>query len=120
MATWTVFAPSFLWIFAGAPYIEQLRGNRALTGALAAITAAVVGVILNLAAWFALNVLFSKVTEAHAGPVRWFVVDFASLDITAAILTAIAALLMFRLHLGLIVTVAIMAGLGVAARFLVA
>ncbi len=60
MTTWVTFVPSMLWIFAGAPFIEELRGNRRLTGALAAITAAVVGVILNLSVWFALHVLFGK------------------------------------------------------------
>ena len=58
MTLWVTFVPSMLWIFAGAPFIEQLRGNRNLAGALAAITAAVVGVILNLSVWFALHVLF--------------------------------------------------------------
>jgi len=114
MTTWTTFAPSFLFIFAGAPFVEQLRGNRRLAGALAAITAAVVGVILNLAVWFALHVLFHRVTEMHAGPVRWFAVE--SLDVVAAVLAAIAAALVFGLHLGLIQTIAIMAVLGIAAK----
>jgi chromate transporter len=116
MTTWTIFAPSFLWIFAGAPFIEDLRGNRRLAGALAAITAAVVGVILNLAVWFSLHVLFRRVEEMHAGPLRWFAVELASLDVAAAVLTAIASLLAFRLHLGLVATVGIMAALGVAVR----
>jgi chromate transporter len=116
MTTWTIFAPSFLWIFAGAPFIEDLRRNRRLAGALAAITAAVVGVILNLAVWFTLHVLFRSVTEMHAGPLRWFAVDVASLDVAAAILTAIAAGLMFGAHFGLIATVGIMAGLGIVVR----
>ncbi len=64
MTTWVTFAPSMLWIFAGAPFVEQLRANRQLSGALAAITAAVVGVILNLTVWFALHVLFGQVTRA--------------------------------------------------------
>ena len=68
MTTWVTFVPSMLWIFAGAPFVERLRANRQLSGALAAITAAVVGVILNLSVWFALHVLFGKVTEMHCGP----------------------------------------------------
>jgi chromate transporter len=60
LATWVTFTPCFLWIFLGAPYIEQLRGNKALTGALSAITAAVVGVILNLAIWFAIHAIFHQ------------------------------------------------------------
>ena len=79
-----------LWIFAGAPFVEQLRGNRRLSGALAAITAAVVGVILNLTVWFALHVLFGQVTEMHAGPLRWFAFDPLALDLKAAALAVVA------------------------------
>jgi chromate transporter len=61
LTTWVTFAPCFLWIFAGAPYIEALRGNTAISSALSAITAAVVGVIMNLALWFALHVVFREV-----------------------------------------------------------
>ena len=77
MTTWVTFVPSMLWIFAGAPFIEQLRANQRLSGALAAITAAVVGVILNLSVWFALHVLFGEVTErtpdrcAGTRSIRW-------------------------------------------------
>src|SRR5260370_40463170 len=60
LATWVTFAPCSLWIFAGAPYIEQLRGNKPLSGALSAITAAVVGVVLNLAIWFAIHAMFRE------------------------------------------------------------
>src|SRR5206468_3561088 len=63
LTTWVTFVPCFLWIFLGAPYIEVLRGNKALSAALSAITAAVVGVILNLAVWFALHVLFTEVHQ---------------------------------------------------------
>ena len=83
MTTWVTFVPSMLWIFAGAPFVEQLRANRQLSGALAAITAAVVGVILNLTVWFALHVLFGKVTEQHAGPLRWYAFDPLALDLRA-------------------------------------
>jgi chromate transporter len=116
MTTWVTFTPSMLWIFAGAPFVEHLRGNRRLSGALAAITAAVVGVILNLTVWFALHVLFGKVTEMHAGPLRWFAFDPFSLDLKAAALAAVAAVLAFGLHRSLIETVAVMAGLGVVVR----
>ncbi|HEX7861080.1 MAG TPA: chromate efflux transporter [Verrucomicrobiae bacterium] len=67
ITTWTTFVPCFLWIFIGAPYIEKLRGNQQLTAALSAVTAAVVGVILNLAIWFAQHVLFPS-----AAPINWF------------------------------------------------
>ena len=116
MATWTVFAPSFLWIFAGAPFIEDLRRNRRLAGALAAITAAVVGVILNLAVWFTLHVLFRQVTEMQSGPLRWFAVDLASVDLAAVGLAAVAFLLAFVLHFGLLTTIGVMAVLGIAVR----
>lgn len=117
MTTWTIFAPSFLWIFAGAPFVEELRGNRRLAGALSAITAAVVGVILNLAVWFALNVLFTRINEVETGPIRWFRIDIASLDVGAAVLTAIAAVLVFGFNAGLIRTVAVMTALGILWRF---
>ena len=112
MTTWVTFVPSMLWIFAGAPFVERLRANRQLSGALAAITAAVVGVILNLSVWFALHVLFGKVTEMHAGPLRWFAFDPAALDTHAAILAVVAALLAFRFHRSLIEVVVVMAVLG--------
>ena len=117
MATWCVFAPSFLWIFAGAPFIEDLRRNQKLAGALAAITAAVVGVILSLAVWFALHVLFRQVAEISWGPLRWFAASPASVDLVALALAAIAAVLVFVRHLGLVTTVGVMAALGIAARF---
>lgn len=117
MTLWVVFVPSMLWIFAGAPYVEQLRANRRLTGGLAAITAAVVGVILNLSVWFALHVLFGNVHETHIGPLRFYVFDPLALDLRAAILAALAALLMFGLHRGLIEVVVAMAALGAIARF---
>ncbi len=114
---WVTFVPSMLWIFAGAPFIEELRGNRRLAGALAAITAAVVGVILNLSVWFALHVLFGKVTEMHTGPLRWYAFDPAALDSHVAVLAAVAALLTFRFHRSLIEVIAVMALLGIVTQF---
>ena len=111
------FVPSMLWIFAGAPFIEQLRGNRRLTGALAAITAAVVGVILNLSVWFALHVLFGTVTEMHAGPLRWFAFDPRALDTHVAVLAATAAVLTFRFHRSLLEVVIVMALLGIVTQY---
>ena len=118
MTTWVTFTASMLWIFAGAPFIEELRGNRRLAGALAAITAAVVGVILNLSVWFALHVLFGHVEEMRIGPLRWYAFDPAALDLATAALAAIAAWLAFGLHRSLVETVAIMALLGIGAKFL--
>jgi chromate transporter len=117
LTTWVTFTPSMLWIFAGAPFVEQLRANRRLSGALAAITAAVVGVILNLSVWFALHVLFGQVEERHIGWLRWYAFDPLALDWKAASLAAVAAVLAFGLHRGLIEVVAVMAALGVAMRW---
>src|SRR3954470_16590436 len=113
MTTWVTFTPSMLWVFVGAPFVEQLRANRHLSGALAAITAGVGGVILNLSVWFALHVLFGEVTEKRAGPLRWFAFDPLALDLKATALAIIAAVLAFRLHRSLIEVVGVMAVLGV-------
>jgi len=118
LTTWVTFVPPMLLIFAGAPFIEQLRSNQRLSGALTAITAAVVGVILNLTIWFALHVLFARVEEARAGPLRWYAFDPATLDWKAATLALVAAALMLRLHRGLVETVAGMALLGMLFRFI--
>ncbi len=117
MTTWVTFIPPILWIFAGAPFIEELRGNKRLAGALAAITAAVVGVILNLSVWFALHVLFGQVTERQFGPLRWYAFDLNALDTHAAVLAVTAAVLTFRFHRGLIEVVIVMALLGMATHF---
>ncbi len=117
LTTWVTFVPPMLLIFAGAPFIEQLRSNQRLSGALTAVTAAVVGVILNLTLWFALHVLFARVEEARAGPLRWYAFDPATLDWKAAALALVAAALMLRLHRGLVETVAGMAALGMLFRF---
>ena len=118
LTTWVTFVPPMLLIFAGAPFIEQLRSNQRLSGALAAITAAVVGVILNLTVWFVLHVLFARVEEVHAGPLRWYALEFATLDLKAFALALVAAVLAFRLHRGLVEMVVIMAALGIAVRVL--
>ena len=118
LTTWVTFVFPMMLIFAGAPFIEQLRANRRLSGALAAITAAVVGVILNLTIWFALHVLFADVEEARAGPLRWYAFDPAALDWKAASLALLAAALMLWLQRGLVETVAVMALLGMLLRLL--
>ena len=118
LATWVTFVPPMLLIFAGAPFVEQLRSNHRLSGALAAITASVVGVILNLTLWFVLHVLFAQVEEMRAGPLRWYAFDPWTIDLKAAALALIAAVLAFRMQRGLIEIVAIMAVLGVAVRLL--
>ena len=113
LTIWVTFVPSILWILAGAPFIEELRGNRKMAGALAAITAAVVGVILNLSVWFALHVLFGKVTEMHSGPLRWYAFDPHALDSHVTVLAVTAAILTFRFHRSLIEVIGVMALLGI-------
>jgi chromate transporter len=114
LVTWVTFAPCFLWIFLGGPYIEALRGNRALHAALSAITAAVVGVILNLSVWFALHVVFDRVHELRIGPVRIEVPDWASVDWAALVLAAAALVAMLRLRAGMGLTLAGAAAAGFA------
>ncbi|MGH8641756.1 MAG: chromate efflux transporter, partial [Burkholderiales bacterium] len=116
LTTWVTFVPPMLLIFVAAPFIEQLRSNRRLSGALAAITAAVVGVILNLTVWFALHVLFARVEEVRAGPLRWYAFEPSSLDPVVSTLALLAAMLSFGLHRGLVEVVVIMAALGVAVK----
>ena len=118
LTTWVTFVPPMLLIFVAAPFIEQLRSNRRLSGALAAITAAVVGVILNLTVWFALHVLFAEVNEVRAGPLRWYAFDPSTVDPVVSALALVAAVLAFGLHRGLIELIVIMAALGVAVKLL--
>jgi chromate transporter len=109
LTTWVTFVPCFLWIFLGAPYVERLRQNRALSGALATITAAVVGVILNLALWFALHVVFGRVGAFSLGPLRMPLPAWQTLDPTALALAILAAVALFRFKLGLARTLAVFA-----------
>ena len=113
LTTWVTFAPCFLWIFVGAPYVERLRGDPALAGALSAITAAVVGVILNLAAWFALHTLFAAVEPVTLGPIRLDRPVLASLDPWALLLAVAALLAVFRFRAGVIPTLAACAAAGI-------
>ena len=118
LTTWVTFAPPMALIFAAAPFVEQLRSNQRLSGALAAITAAVVGVILNLTCWFALHVLFADVQERHAGPLRWYAFDPSMVDPVVSALAVVAVVLAFGLHRGLVQLIAIMATLGIAVKLL--
>ena len=102
LTTWVTFVPCFMWIFAGAPFVETLRGNRALAAALAAITAAVVGVVLNLAVWFALHTLFAELTPLRAFGLTMSLPVPGSLDLPALFLTLAALFGVFRLRLGMI------------------
>ena len=112
ITTWVTYVPCFLWIFLGAPYIEWLRGKRALSAALSGITAAVVGVILNLAVWFSLHVLFAEVAEVRRMGARLLVPDWSTLDPAALVLAAGAFLALFRFKLGMMKTLAFSAAAG--------
>jgi len=104
MAMWSTFVPPFIWIFLGGPYIEALIGNRSLNAALSAITAAVVGVILNLAVWFALHTLFARVSDWHGYGLSVSVPDLTSVNVAALVLAAAAMVAMFRFKVGMIPT----------------
>jgi chromate transporter len=106
LTTWVTFVPCFLWIFLGAPYIEYLRGNRSLNHALTGITAAVVGVILNLAFWFSLYTLFGTVTEAPRWGMTFLIPVWRSIDMAALCLAAGAALALLHYHVGMMYTLA--------------
>uniref|UniRef100_UPI0030139AD9 chromate efflux transporter n=1 Tax=Methylobacterium nigriterrae TaxID=3127512 RepID=UPI0030139AD9 len=112
LTTWVTFTPCFLWIFLGAPYVERLRGNRALAGALSAITAAVVGVILNLAVWFALHTIFAEVRPFAAGPIRFDIPVPESLNPWALLLALAAVVAVFRFQTSMIATLAACAAAG--------
>ena len=116
ITTWVTFAPCFLWIFVGAPMIGRLRGSRMLAGALAAITAAVAGVILNLAVWFALRTLFAVVHPVTLGPLRLDLPVWRSLDPWALSLTSAAMVRGFRLRAGVPSVLALCAAAGGALR----
>ena len=113
LTTWVTFVPCFLWIFLGAPFVEALRGNRALGGALAAITAAGVGVILNLAIWFALHVLFGELRAMEGFGMSLEVPILATLDPVALALMLAACLAMFRFNVGMFPVLAACSAAGV-------
>lgn len=113
LATWVTFAPCFLWIFLGAPFVETLRENRGLAAALSAITAAVVGVILNLAVWFAIHTWFTETRTFRGFGINIDLPVVASVDIWAIVLSLIAMMLVFVLRLGMLVTLAVCATAGI-------
>ncbi|MDZ4737772.1 MAG: chromate efflux transporter [Rhodospirillaceae bacterium] len=102
LVLWVTFAPCFLWIFAAAPYVERLYANRTLGRILAAITAAVVGVILNLALWFLLHVLFADVRQTRLGPLHLSIPEWSTIDPFALLLAVAAAIALLRFKLGLL------------------
>ena len=113
LTTWVTFVPCFLWIFLGAPFVETIRGNRALAAALAVITAAVVGVVLNLAVWFGLHVLFGEVHEVEGFGMSLDVPVLATVDPPALVLTLAAIVAVFRLKIGMLPVLAACSAAGV-------
>jgi chromate transporter len=114
LTTWVTFVPCFLWMFAFAPWMDRLQRAPALRGGLAAVTAVVVGVIANLALWFALHVLFARVGLIATGPVRLQWPDWTSFDWRAALIAIVAFVLVFRFKRGIITTLAVTSTLGLA------
>ena len=114
LTTWVTFLPCFLWIFAGAPFIERLRGNRALSAALSAITAAVVGVILNLAVWFGIHTLFEQVREVPFAAGTIDLPVLTSVNWPALALAVGAILAMFRFKAGMLPVLGVCSVLGAA------
>jgi chromate transporter len=116
VTVWVTFIPCFLWIFLGAPWIEKLRGNRSLSGALSAITAAVVGVVANLALWFGLHVLFAANADRRFGPLTVLVPDPQSFDPAAALIALAAGVALLRFHVGMLPVLGVAAAAGLALR----
>ena len=106
LAKWVTFAPSFLFIFIGAPYIEALRSNHALNTVLSMIMAAVVGVILNLAIWFAIHTLFAQVDVRYVSGMTLQIPVLSSLNPWALVLSSAAGIVLFRFKLGMVTTLA--------------
>jgi chromate transporter len=118
LATWVTFTPCFLWIFLGAPFIETMRGNKGLAGALSAITAAVVGVILNLSIWFALHTVFRETIPVRSFGLAFEAPVLSSVDFAALALAIAAATAIFRFNMGMLTVLAACCGAGVALRLL--
>lgn len=120
IATWVTFIPSFLWIFLGAPFIEHLRDRPALTSALSTVTAAVVGVVLNLAIWFSLFTLFEVVDTRRGFGAVLYQPDFGSLNVTALLIAVGAGIAIFKFNAATLKVVASAAVIGIAYQFLIA
>jgi chromate transporter len=115
LTTWVTYAPCFLWIFVGAPYVEALRRSRLVARALTGIMAAVVGVILNLSVWFALHTLFTQVDEARMGVLHLSWPVWRSVDPAAVAIAVVAAVAIFRAHWSVLRTLGLSVALGLLA-----
>jgi chromate transporter len=116
LTLWFTFAPCFTFVFLGAPFIERLQSNQSLSGALAAVTASVVGVVGNLAVWFALQVIFRDHVALRAGPLAVDLPVLTSIDFAALALAVLAAVCLFRLKRGVLQTLGISAAAGLILR----
>lgn len=116
LTTWVTFVPCFLWIFLGAPFIERMRGKQALSAALTGITAAVVGVILNLALWFSIHALFGRVEEQRFYPAAFDLPVWSSVNLAALALTVAAVIAVFRLRLDMLTVLGLSAIVGMLLR----
>jgi chromate transporter len=116
LATWVTFTPCFLWIFLGAPFIETLRGNKGLAGALTAITAAVVGVILNLSIWFALHTVFRETSPMRSFGLSFDMPVWSSMDVAALVLAVAASTAVFRFNMGMLTVLSGACAAGVVLR----
>lgn len=114
LTVWVTFVPCFLFIFLGAPYIEALRGNQSLKTAMSSITAAVVGVVLNLAVWFALNTIFGSLRDVYVLGAHLQVPVLGTTNVPSLVIAIAALLALFRFKIAMIYTIAGCAGLGVA------
>jgi chromate transporter len=119
LTVWVTFVPCFLFIFLGAPYVERLRDSHALSAALTGVTAAVVGVIANLAVYFAVHTLFARTSTVSAGPINLDVPVWSSYVAESFVVTAVAMVLVFRLKWSVLRTLGVCALLGLVLSYVV-
>ncbi|MDA0658843.1 MAG: chromate efflux transporter [Planctomycetota bacterium] len=117
LTTWVTFVPCFLWIFLGAPYVERLRANRRLSAALSAITASVVGVILNLALWFSVHTLFHSVGETSVLGGAVLTPNLETIDLCGVAVAGLALVMTFWWKCGMLTTMSTSALVGIVLFF---
>ena len=112
VTTWVTFAPCFLWVFAGAPFVERLRKIKLLNAALSCVTAAVVGVVLNLSIWFAMHTLFGNMIDMTFAGMHWSFPEIQSISFSATAIMLVACVLLFRLKWNMAATLAVCTAAG--------
>jgi chromate transporter len=113
LTTWATFVPCFLWVLVRGPYVEALRGNKSLHAAMSSITAAIVGMVLNLAVWFALHTIFGSVRDVHAFGGHLQIPIWSTINVPSLVIAAFAMLAIFRFKLGIIQTIGGGAAIGI-------